>query len=848
MFTNSLRNSTIIKKRTINNFTNTTVSDWDTPLKVHTSASYNYNIASCEGIQPDSRFIEARCIVYTKNKNPRAIFDDMIISRHKNRIKQLGGKELISFTVTARTSVGKQMLTLLCAQKRRPRIHLDLTNDARIRVGITTTCVNEEDKALLLEMLKIIHATSPIPENLFCALPSLMAETFEETEAIRALPVDLKIRPVFFNNTSCTLKFGGYSFAHFKEDDATIERDLPLIHQAVLNHEYQIVKKILEQNPEMANKKDPWGIPAHRLALGLGPLPLYELFVAARQKCISFSESDRDQKHVDRFILPTWEETGHNAVIAMGCSRESAEIKFAQYKENYVTLMNSPKPTRSILHLACINGDIQTVKDTLLIQPERLNEQDARGYTPLLLAAANGHADTVRWLLAKGASYELTSYERPLDGPYTYCLIDHAATPEVLQAILKVTTNQKTLKQKLVSAIEHNDIRMALRLADYLKENFNYRGLSALDLAMKLSGYNGIELVENLLLLHDEFVPEGPYDTDLRDYIESKVLFKIEDPLMSNMDARIPGLLEEHNKKIMHKQHKKEERIKLHNEYIEKENNSVQLVSEFHSKDLSIQSVFKRVSSLSEDERKNVHQLFFSNFEMMYENTSENKQKYLKKALDEDEDKPAFINLFYENNALIAFMTFELIFSENTIIFHGKLAANANEVSYTTQRLISLSFRAICAIKLLTQENKKVFVYVKAIHPGLGLCAVLPNIQPDFFPKYQNSISESFVQKIVEKTDETMVDGKILAKLRIKNERPIDTKNPTVRFFSTETGGEVKDAMPVCYEITQEVMEHYVESYKHHHIDSLSMRNFALLWDEFSQAKEEYIFCQKAKL
>ncbi|MFC1492769.1 ankyrin repeat domain-containing protein [candidate division KSB1 bacterium] len=58
------------------------------------------------------------------------------------------------------------------------------------------------------------------------------------------------------------------------------------------------------------------------------------------------------------------------------------------------------------IHEAAKSGDLQTVKNIIDSDPDKLESLDTGGYTPLLRAAIGGHTDLVEYLIDKGANIE----------------------------------------------------------------------------------------------------------------------------------------------------------------------------------------------------------------------------------------------------------------------------------------------------------------------------------------------------------------------------------------------------------------------------------------------------------
>lgn len=55
---------------------------------------------------------------------------------------------------------------------------------------------------------------------------------------------------------------------------------------------------------------------------------------------------------------------------------------------------------------ACRNGNRQLVEEIYAADPESINAEDAKGYTPLILAVYNNQPEVVDFLLQKGAKLE----------------------------------------------------------------------------------------------------------------------------------------------------------------------------------------------------------------------------------------------------------------------------------------------------------------------------------------------------------------------------------------------------------------------------------------------------------
>lgn len=699
-------------------------------------------------------------------------------------------------------------------------IHYDIGKPS-VRVGVTIDIEDTQGKALILRMLNIIDIARPLPMDIQDIIACFTAKHFVNPNALDSIPYLPLFGASYFKPNKFAFPFAPHQ-ANFREYEADLGGELPDIHRAILHNDVLLTVKLLSENPALVHKKDPWGIKAHQLAYYLGNLPLYECIVHARKRCPTTSSNDESEQFLGEQLLEIWQDTGFITCAPFGLppSHKIAQECINQHKKNYEALINGPLPVRSSLHLACIAGTLDTIEKILESNPHRINEPDGLGYTPLLLAAVHGNAQLVQRLLKKGASHQTVIHNNALHGVTVLKLLDNAATPEVLQALLKVRWDQKEIKDQLCFTIARNDYSRAKALSYYYKQwrvldkNHNVTP-SWIELAL---GYGDLyhhktsELIKTLLMSHD---------------------FPIELGFTFKAESSTFDLLNNHNKKIITKAKSKSLHVQHEYDYIE----GNQLISKFESSHLTIQSILKRVEDLTEDEIKKIHALFFSTFEMMYDNSEENQQAYLAHALEDSDERPSYINCFYDGETLVAFMTFELFEIDNHIIFHGKLAGNCNAPQYTSQQLIALVFRALAATKL-QMHDKKVFVYVKAISPGLGLSVAMPGMSPEYYPKYQRDITEDFVKKIVEATGEELTRGKIPAKLRVKGSRKLDETNLPVSWFFSEAGRDGKNALGVCYEMTLPMIKQYLKSLSTHHIDGRALMDFVSMWKEFTGATQ----------
>jgi ankyrin repeat protein len=130
----------------------------------------------------------------------------------------------------------------------------------------------------------------------------------------------------------------------------------------------------------------------------VGALPLYLSIVRGRSDCFSFLW---DSSHSEYVSL------AHPAsAVAVAIHCRQADIARSLLEDPTADLCQVTKVQRmNLLMIACRAGltDIATI--LLSREPDLLNHQDERGFTSLMFATINGHADLALLLLRKGAAW-----------------------------------------------------------------------------------------------------------------------------------------------------------------------------------------------------------------------------------------------------------------------------------------------------------------------------------------------------------------------------------------------------------------------------------------------------------
>src|SRR5262249_22713666 len=106
-----------------------------------------------------------------------------------------------------------------------------------------------------------------------------------------------------------------------------------------------------------------------------------------------------------------------------------------------------------------------------------------------------------------------------------------------------------------------------------------------------------------------------------------------------------------------------------------------------------------------------------------------------------------------------------------------------------------------------------------------------------YYPKYTKNIPDSFVKKIVKHTGEQMNEGIIPAKLQVKG-RSLH-RNACTSFFIDETAAQAKNALAICYEVSDQICQNYLRNFSLHGIDEKTMENFRKMWLSFSEKTVE---------
>lgn len=832
-----------------------------TPHRFEGRQIYTRHTAHC--IYPENQWLDYRFhtptyMVSYHCEGKKSCVGEVVIARHKNSHVGFKKDDIISMVAILRTGVIDRFSNESKEYTKKTPVNYyyithNFIDDRRAKFGITTSCLDPNEKAKLSGFLQMIHSIEPIDEEMNNEIEAIMADDFDPKQPVSGrLETFSDLKPVYFQHHENILHWGGVFQRYHSEEDKELIREIPEIHMAILNKENNKIIKMLEENPKLANKKDPWGTEAHDLASDLCSLEIFEYFVEARERCGAYSRTDKSRQD-NYYIGIAYAKSNGNDRIGIFFSSTGKE---SPYKKGSSILARKRvemtadyfskelPPEREALHQACIAGNDDLVFSILSDNPTRINEQDPRGYTPLLLAVANGHFKLSEWLIDNHASLDVI--ESPLPRSGSISLMENAKTPEIIELLMHHGIDPHPwYNDRLIEAIrDHNTTMVKYLLYYYTMELPTYRGLTALEYALQLSEENGPEIVSLMLSHSIENVPQGPYDLHLREKTieeagpDEKPTFLDEgSPFLINITPEVVKLLEEHNNRIDQQHAKDLKKPKWQADKILLENQ--QLIEEFKNENITITSVMKPLSTLCDAELQKVGELFCTNFE--FTSLNDNIED-LKKHLYENElqiDKPGnkYINLFYDGDKLVSFIAFELKQSSHPIckggftLFHGILGATLPDSKYANCGFASLAFRVPLALSLM-QRDHRFYLFTQTLKPGYVL-GIFPRFV-SFYPK--NNIPLDLNKHIANLVGVDLAGKTIpLQRIRVKP-RLLPTVEKTERNHVFEYFHHIipfgDDAMPTILEYTQRNQKLFMDALKYYDIGEREMEKFRTYFKE----------------
>lgn len=174
-------------------------------------------------------------------------------------------------------------------------------------------------------------------------------------------------------------------------------------------------RAILQKNRAVANARGPNAIPLLQMALyARAPKVVDALLKAGATPTVHETAIMGDAARLRQMIA------ADKTLLQQKSADGAPPLHFAAHfgkRDALLALINlgadldalaGPPFNNMALHAACA-GNATACAEALLAAGAKPDEPDKNGYTPLMIAAANGNADIVRALLARGARRDATS-------------------------------------------------------------------------------------------------------------------------------------------------------------------------------------------------------------------------------------------------------------------------------------------------------------------------------------------------------------------------------------------------------------------------------------------------------
>ncbi|KTD44494.1 ankyrin repeat domain-containing protein [Legionella quateirensis] len=711
-------------------------------------------------------------------------------------------------------------------------IFFDRSVDASPRLGVTKDLHHAEELAQARRFIETIDSLAPFSSAERSLFELMLHPTPENLQKINEIESDkAKDRPYF--GSSNALAFGGAIQQYDERYDRIVPVDIPEIHRAILDVNEEEVRQLLEHDPHLANFKDPKGMAAHELAAHLGVLSIEKLCYEARQhEGVMTGKMDFNQQKKYEFILKVAERDG---ILQLPWIEQVRQISYsmiiciprkvlvdpmAHYlalRVQYLTeVEHALKHPRSLIHQSCIDGNLFVVQSELQKNPELLERKDPFGFSPLLLAMANGHAAITEYLIGQGASLNNYSHDYG-NGSLYFRPIDNAKTPEIMEMLLYRGVSLDEVNSRLADAVRMNDFAMVRIILFYLKTlPENKVGLTPFDLAVTWAKPNDLRILEFFLKYWTWHVPDGPYDKERFPEVPT-------DPVVT---PEMEDLFAAHNKRLdARAQRKRVGQTVIAKPTFSFDNAVIETPIVLEGQ--KYRSIIKPAHLLTQDE---LAELINKPdiFKFLGGEKARNQADYFNAMLlpqQTDADRQFYVDIWKsEDNSITNFFAFDVERITHPkygdlILFHGKLACNFSPIG-----IADLNFHRISLSLAENNPEAQVFVFFRAIPPGYGMSYVPPGMT--FYPK--NHLSEDLVTSIFAtkgiKIQQRVVGTDVNAKTL-----PPFFQLPQ-EYHRYLTGGASDKAVPVCYRLgSDNVHLVYAKLASYGFSDN---NHFAQCWDE----------------
>lgn len=724
-------------------------------------------------------------------------------------------------------------------------IFFDRNFDASPRLGITKNLRDDEERAQAIRFIDTIDSLTPFSSDERALFDLMLNPSPENLQAISEIECDIKRDRPYFGSPNA-LAFGGAIQQYDDRYDRIVPNQIPEIHQAILDVDEDRVRLLLDQDPCLANCKDPRGMPAHELASHLGLLSFEKLCYEARlQEGVMTGIMDFNQQKKYKFVLDVAERDGilqlpwleqvrrisYSMVICIPRKvLDDPMAHFQSLREKYLSeVATALKTPRSLMHQACIEGNFALVQSELIKCPELLESKDPFGFSPILLAMANGHFALMDYLLGQGASLSNYSFEHGTGSLY-FRPSDNAKTPEIMETLLYRGVSLDEVNSRLADAVRMNDFPMVRIILFYLKTlPENKVGLTPFDLAVQSAKFGDLRILEFFLKYWTWHVPDGPYDKETFPEVPS-------DPVVT---PEMEALFVVHNKRLDARALRKRvgQTLIAPPVFLPDASCIENLIT---LEGQTYRSVIKPAHLLTHEELTELEKKP-DVFKFLGGEQARNQAGYFRTMLlpqPTDADRQFYIDIWKsEDNTITNFFAFDVERISHPkygdlILFHGKLACNFSPIG-----IADLNFHRISLSLVECNPKAKVFVFFRAIPPGYGMSYVPPGIA--YYPK--NYLPEDLITAVFA-TKGIKIDHRVVG---------TDVNAKTVPpFFQLPqeyhrylTGGASDKAVPVCYRINEDNAHMVNEKLASYGVADL--KEFGHCWQEF-ELREHLHF--KAKL
>ncbi|RUR18522.1 ankyrin repeat domain-containing protein [Legionella sp. km535] len=711
-------------------------------------------------------------------------------------------------------------------------IFFDRSVDANPRLGITKDLFDIEERTEARRFIETIDSLAPfssVEQSLF----ELMLDPCPENlQKINEIECDTTTDRPYFGSMN-SLAFGGAVQQFDERYDRVVPDGIPEIHQAILDVDEERVRRLLEEDPHRANVKDPRGMPAHELAAYLGVLSIEKLCFEARQhEGVMTGRMDFNQQKKYEFILKVAERDGilqlpwieqvrqksYSMIICIPrVVLDDPMAHFLDLREQYLAEVEKAlKSPRSLMHQSCIDGHLDVVQGELKKDPGLLESKDPFGFSPLLLAIANGHSAITEYLISQGASLSNYSHEYRKGSLY-FRPIDNAKTPEIMETLLYRGVTLDEVNSRLADAVRMNDFAMVRIILFYLKTlPENKVGLTPFELAVKWAKPDDLRILEFFLKYWTRHVPDGPYDQERFSEVPT-------DPIVT---SEMEDLFVAHNKRL----DARAQRKRVGQTRIEQPDFSLDRIvieTPIILDGKNYRSMIKPAHLLAQEELDELIQKP-DIFKFLGGEQARNQADYFRAMLlpqQTDADRQFYVDVWKsEDNSITNFFAFDVERMSHPkygdlILFHGKLACNFSPIG-----VADLNFHRISLSLAENNPKATVFVFFRAIPPGYGMSYVPPGMT--FYPK--NHLPDELVTSIFA-TKGIKIEHRIVGTDVNAKTLPPFFQLPQ-EYHRYLTSGLSDKALPVCYRLGSDNVQLVcakLASYGFH-----DNREFARCWEE----------------